>query len=165
MLNEDNYIKLFTQSNHFPLSNILTIYKILFHLINKEETKEILNSKDDIEFWTKTCDYFLSMNKDEIKFGISLKQNCTPFDFSEDNIHLISKLCYPLIDILTPSHFSEKCPTTSLFLFIIQDALEYVGILQDRRTQPGIMHKYASSSISKDNELLAKLESIKLKII
>lgn len=135
-------------------------------MINKDKEKEVLKSKNDVELWGNICDYFTSINKEEAKLGTALEKICSSsLDVSENNIYFIFRICLPLIDILNPLYFSEKCSTTSLFLFIIKDPLEYVGILPDRRTQPGIMHKYATYNIMKDNELIEKLASIKLKFI
>ena len=53
----------------------------------------------------------------------------------------LNNLCEGKTNKLTPIYYSKLCPTTGLFVFLVKEALEYIGVLQDKKTQPGRIYK------------------------
>ena len=52
----------------------------------------------------------------------------------------LNNVCEGKTNKLTPVYYSKLCPTTGLFVFLVKEALEYIGVLQDK-TQPGRIYK------------------------
>ncbi len=59
------------------------------------------------------------------------------FDFSEQNIYKLNRLVEKNSHKIAPAHFSKICATTGLFIFLIKDALEYAGVINDKKTPAG----------------------------
>jgi hypothetical protein len=51
------------------------------------------------------------------------------FDFSSENLYKIMKIYANEINKINPTYFSKICSTTSLFIFLLKDALEYSGLI------------------------------------
>ena len=98
-----------------------------FQLLNKE--KDIINTKNDNEFWDKVKKYF----SEKGKIGILLEQQFKELDFSNENMLSLNNLCEGKTNKLTLVYYSKLCPTTGLFVFVVKDALEYIGILEDKK--------------------------------
>ena len=45
----------------------------------------------------------------------------------------LNNLCEGKTNKLTPVYYSKLCPTTGLFVFVVKNALEYIGILEDKK--------------------------------
>ena len=82
------------------------------------------------------------------------------FDFSEENIYIISKLCENKEKKISPSFFSKICGTTGLVIFLIRDALEYTGIIIDKKTLPSRLQKLYKYGLEKKQYLLEKFKSL-----
>ena len=136
LLNDPLYFKLF-KNEETPQSDIILIYRIYFQLVNKE--KEILMLKNDNDFWIKVKEYF--SNFGEGKIGSIIEEQFKELDFSYENFVILDKICEGNINKLTPVYYSKLCPTTGLFVFLVKEALEYIGVLQDKKTQPGRIYK------------------------
>ena len=135
LLNETLYSKIFTDGP-FPLEDIVLTYKIYFQLLNLKEYNLI---KDKYEFWKFACDFF---TKDStIKLGQIIQNLLKKFDFSNANVYRLSRLLGNNFSKITPNYFSKLCGTTGLFIFLIKDALEYAGILVDKKTSPSRLNK------------------------
>ncbi len=63
------------------------------------------------------------------------------FDFSDRNIYTISRIVANKEKHITPNYYSKTCATTGLFIFILKDALEYIGILSDKKTHPSLLYR------------------------
>ena len=136
LLNDPLYFKLF-KNEETPQSDIILIYRIYLQLVNKE--KEILLLKNDKDFWIKVKEYF--SNFGEGKIGSIIEEQFKELDFSYENFVILDKICEGNINKLTPVYYSKLCPTTGLFVFLVKEALEYIGVLQDKKTQPGRIYK------------------------
>ncbi len=62
-------------------------------------------------------------------------------------------------------YFAKKCPTTSLIVLIVKDALEYAGILIDKRTMPGNINKLYTLLLKTQIIKLEKLKEIESKFL
>ena len=132
-LKESLYIKIFKNEVSMKiLEEIEIIYKILFQLINKDNFVKI---KDKKIFWSEISKFLLeNMNENLANYVNDIAKK---FDFSEKNIVKIKKICKDKnIENINPSYMGKLCGTTGLISFVIKDALEYSGIIEDKKTPP-----------------------------
>jgi hypothetical protein len=135
LLNENMYFKLFTDGT-VPADDVILPYRILFSLVNYAE---LLNIKDNEDFWRKTSQYFVE--KSEGKMGNLMQNLVKTFDFSDENIYRVGKLVGGHSTKMSPNHYSKLCATTGLVIFLVKDALDYSGILLDKKTSPVRIYK------------------------
>ena len=69
----------------------------------------------------------------------------------------LNNLCEGKTNELTPVYYSKLCPTTGLFDFVVKDALEYIGILEDKKSPPGKIQRKLNYLIEENKK---KLESL-----
>jgi len=148
------YYKLFTEEGPVPADDIILTYRIFFQLLNKTEISEI---KDKNEFWLKTCSFLVKEN--ETKMGTVIQNLVKNIDFSNENIYRISKMIGNNVSKINPNYFSKICGTTGLFIFFIKDALEYSGIIVDKKTSINRLFKNYNYTL---DVLHAKFARIKI---
>ena len=140
-----------------PLDKIILIYRIFFQLINQEEINEILSDK---KFWEEARIYFLE--NDDNKIGYFIKDNISEFDFTNENIYKLKKLTKGYEEKLKPTNYEKICETTTLFTFIIKDALEYCGIIYNKeKNNPGITISYLEFIREKLNDIKEYIDILK----
>lgn len=139
LLNGDTYNKIFRNKElKPPLDEILLIYRIFFHLY---KVNNIYSIKDQKLFWLEASDYILNNNNG--KTGEFFKESINNYDFSIKNIYEINKIIYGQKDKIKPTVFSSICGTTGLVIFLIKDALEYIGVLHNsKKNIPSLVLKY-----------------------
>ena len=88
-MNQDLYVKIFFD-NILPknFEHIIIIYRILAQLIKNENLINIKNNKD---FWIEFCTWFILEGKN--KLGFFINQLIKQFDFSKENVKLIKRIC------------------------------------------------------------------------
>ena len=140
-----------------PLDKIILIYRIFFQLINQEEMNEIVSDK---KFWEEVRIYFLE--NDDNKIGYFIKDNISEFDFTNENIYKLKKLTKGYEEKLKPTNYEKICETTTLFTFIIKDALEYCGIIYNKeKNNPGITISYLEFIREKLNDIKEYIDILK----
>ena len=140
-----------------PLNKIILIYRIFFQLINQEEINEIVSDK---KFWEEARIYFLE--NDDNKIGYFIKDNISEFDFTNENIYKLKKLTKGYEEKLKPTNYEKICETTTLFTFIIKDALEYCGIIYNKeKNNPGITISYLEFIREKLNDIKEYIDILK----
>ena len=140
-----------------PLDKIILIYRIFFQLINQEEINEIVSDK---KFWEEARIYFLE--NDDNKIGYFIKDNISEFDFTNENIYKLKKLTKGYEEKLKPTNYEKICETTTLFTFIIKDALEYCGIIYNKeKNNPGITISYLGFIREKLNDIKEYIDILK----
>lgn len=140
-----------------PLDKIILIYRIFFQLINQEEINEIVSDK---KFWEEARIYFLE--NDDNKIGYFIKDNISEFDFTNENIYKLKKLTKGYEEKLKPTNYEKICETTTLFTFIIKDALEYCGIIYNKeKNNPSITISYLEFIREKLNDIKEYIDILK----
>ena len=139
LLNDDTYNKVFRKKElDPPLDKIILVYRIFFKLL-KDNT--ICKIHDDKLFWLEASEYILNNNNG--KTGDFFKESINNFDFSSKNIYEIKKIAYGHLDKIKPSVYSKICSTTGLIIFLIKDAFEFIGILNNSiKNIPSLLLKY-----------------------
>ena len=108
---------------------IIIIYRIFFQLIKQNEISNIKNNK---EFWIKCCN-FINENSQN-KIGDFFKNSVKNFDFSAENIFKIKNMVEGNENKITNlNYYPSICGTTGLFIFLIRDVLEFIGILNNEK--------------------------------
>ena len=155
LLKQPGYFKTF-QEDRIPERNIILVYRFYFQIIKKDEKiNELLKIENDSDFWKAVAKYFLEDGKDGI--GLLVEKQIAETDFSDININKLSKMCVGYEKILTPSYFSKICPTTGLFIFLVKEALEYIGALIDRKTSLARIYKNYTFEIEHLKEMVEKI--------
>jgi len=156
LLNDKMYMQMFNP-DIIPPIEILNIYRVLFYFINKIE---IAKKKSRSEFWQEVCQVFI--NNPNIKIGNFINQHSNDLNFSTENIFAISQIIGNDLSKMTAPNFTKICPTTGLVFFFIKDALEYSGIIVDKKTPPikiiNLLDYNLESLSSKIDRLKGKLE-------
>jgi hypothetical protein len=133
-LKENLYGKIFRNEISIKtIEEIEIIYRILLQLINQDNLVKI---KDKKIFWNEISKFFLNNMNENLSNYIN--EISKKFDFSEKNVVKIKKICKDKknFDNINPSFMGKICGTTGLISFVIKDALEYSGIIEDKKTPP-----------------------------
>ncbi len=157
LLNQELYVKIFFD-NGLPknFEEIIDIYRILAQLIKNENLINIKNNKD---FWREFCIWFILEGKN--KLGVFINQLINQFDFSKENITLIKRIVNNTYYKIIPAIYSNLCITTGLIVFIIKDALEYCGIIINKKKTP---IKVIYEDLKKEKENIKILEEMEKNI-
>ena len=127
MLNEAQLNHLFKEDK-IPTYDIILIYRIYFQIINHPLA---LIAKTDLElFWEKCKLYFITEQNGKTGNILVSMINKKKIEINKNNLYKIYKLVKGNLDKIAPNYFSNICGTTGLFVFIIKDILEFLGISQ-----------------------------------
>jgi hypothetical protein len=157
LLDEELYLRVFTAPvPEKTLEEIIIVYKLFCQLLKMEDFVQI---KDDKIFWEKMSKFILD-NK-----GNKLSDFCVrcvlKFNFDNKNIFKLKELAKDKSEKLKPGYFSKICGTTGLFIFLIKDALEYCGAVEDKKTPPSRIksnYLYAKTVFDGINKFINFLE-------
>ena len=122
LLNEDYYKKSFKNKKLIENENkikIILVYKIFFQFL-----KYINNNSNG-----RIGDFIIEKGKE--------------FDFSAENLYKIKKLVNGNEEKMKNKYYSERDGGTGLFVFLIKDALEFCGLIEnEKKSCPKIMLNY-----------------------
>jgi len=127
-MNEDTHLNVFNPSK-IPVEEILLPYRIFLLFLSK---REVALSKNTSLIWKEVCDLFV--NQSEGKIGDFIMKSISSFNFSTENVYCVSKILGNDTSKMTSNNYSKLCYTTGMLIFCIKDALEYSGIISDRKT-------------------------------
>ena len=132
LLDDEIYMRIFIRPvQEKILKEISTIYRIFCQFLGFNDIVEIKNDK---LFWEKFSKYVLD-NKGE-KLSKFCSETSKKFIFDDKNILKVKSLAKDLNEKLKPKYWTNICGTTGFFVFMIKDAVEYSGVLEDKKTQP-----------------------------
>ena len=132
LLDDEIYMRIFIRPvQEKILKEISTIYRIFCQFLGFNDIVEIKNDK---LFWEKFSKYVLD-NKGE-KLSQFCRETSKKFIFDDKNILKVKSLAKDLNEKLKPKYWTNICGTTGFFVFMIKDAVEYSGVLEDKKTQP-----------------------------
>ena len=132
LLDDDLYLRIFVRPvQEKILDEISVIYRIFCQFLKLNDLTEIKNDK---LFWQKFSKYILD-NKGE-KLSQFCNESASKFIFDDKNILKVKSMAKDLNEKLKPKYWTNICGTTGFFVFMIKDAVEYAGVLEDKKTQP-----------------------------
>lgn len=150
LLNESLLNHLF-KDNKFPSDDIILIYRIYFQLINHPYSK--IAKSDIFKFWEKCKLYFTSeQNGKTGDILLSIINNKT-IDFSKNNLYQIHMLTKDNYKKIFPNYFSNICGTTGLFVFVIKDILEFMGLTPKIKKKENAFWTYSDIIESIDDKI------------
>jgi len=151
LLNQDKYKEIF-KNDKIPNDDIILPYKIFFTLLNKKEGK----IEDNAEFWKECSKFMLS----EAKTGELVTNYIKSFEFSNEILYRLSRICSSKEKKLTPNFYSKVCSTTGIIIFLIKDVIEYIGIVQDKKSMPtpNRLYRYYKAVCEQGNNRIEKLK-------
>jgi hypothetical protein len=80
------------------------------------------------------------------------------FDFSDQNTYKIYRLTINKEKKFASNFFSKICQTTAIIIFLIKDALEFIGVLIDKKNpSEGKVYKLAKVVVENNKNLLSKI--------
>ena len=133
LLNIELYSKIFKKNKIDKKDEEkLIIFRALFILFGEFDIANIYNID---KFWEKCIEY-INRNSNG-KIGTFILEKIKNITFEHKKIFLLNKLLIGMKNKIVPNYFSKICGTTGLLVFIVKDALEYCGVIQnDKKTQP-----------------------------
>ena len=151
LLNEVLLNKIFSEEKVFN-EDILIIYRIFFQMIG-HPYKYIPKDNNEL-FWDKCRHYFINETNGG-KTGDLLQKiiNENKINISGDNLYQLYKLTKKDLNKIAPQYYSKMCGTTGLFVFIIKDVLDFVGISNTVKTQDKGYWTYVSILESINNKI------------
>ena len=85
--------------------------------------------------------YIQRFNAEFIKI-LYISNSIQNFDFSPENLYKVKRILGNKANEIKHTNYSKICGTTGLVIFLIKDALEYCGIIQnDKKNIPSILLK------------------------
>ena len=130
-LDNEIYMRIFIRPvQEKILDEIIVIYRIFCQLLGMEDMAKIKNDKI---FWEKFSKYVVD-NRGE-KLSEFCTNSASKFIFDNKNILKIKKMAKNLSEKLKPKYWGKICGTTGFVVFMIKDAVEYAGVLEDKKTQ------------------------------
>ena len=150
LLNESLLNHLF-KDNKFPTDDIILIYRIYFQMINHPYS--ILAKTDIFNFWEKCKAYFTSEQNGKTGDILISIINNKKIDFSKNNLYQIYMLTKDNYEKILPNYFSNICGTTGLFVFVIKDILEFMGLTPKIKKKENAFWTYSDIIYSIDDKI------------
>ena len=150
LLNEPELRCLFKQENT-PIYEILLIYRIYFQIINHPFA--LIAKVDMDQFWEKCRNYFLNENNGNSGDVLMTMINEKKIDISRNNLYQIYNLVKGNLEKMVPKYYMEMCGTTGLFVFIIKEILEFLGISKKIKKKENAYWTYTDIIDSIDDKI------------
>ena len=145
-----------TEIGEEKLGQISLIYRIYCQLLKNEKLSKIESSK---EFWERFCK-FLNESKIDGKISSFIIDSVNSFNYDRKNVLKLKSLIHGNHEKLKPNYFGKICGTTALFVFLVKDALEYCGAVEEKKTQPQkslILFEYEKEILENIKNIIEKL--------
>jgi hypothetical protein len=150
LLNESLLNQLFKDSK-LPTDDIILIYRIYFQMINHPYS--LIAKSDLLQFWEKCKSYFSTEQNGKTGDILLSMINQKKIDFSKNNEYQIYMLAKGNYKKILPNYFSNICGTTGLFVFVIKDILEFMGITPKIKNKENAFWTYSDIIESIDDKI------------
>ena len=150
LLNE-SLLNEFFKNNKIPSDDIILIYRLYFQMINHPYS--IIAKSDIGQFWEKCKSYFSSEQNGKTGDILLSMINQKKIDFSKNNEYQIYMLAKGNYKKILPNYFSNICGTTGLFVFVIKDILEFMGITPKIKKKENAFWTYSDIMESIDDKI------------
>ena len=144
------------ESTDMPSSHIVSAYRVLLFLLQKEENENVLRASDNL-VWAQICDIF----KGKTDLGSFLQAKFKEMRFSPFKVSKLDQFYGNSITRFVPSEFNNVCLDTGFILFYVKNALEFLGFFPEKK-KFAKMHKKCLEVRISNRELRIK-EMTKLK--
>ena len=164
LLNSISIKKFFQKiSNHSNNKNVILIFDLFF--ISLGYKNDILSCKNNpilkLEFYKKMLE-----ENNEQSLGTLIENKLKGKIFNNEIINSLYKYSHNYINIITPSYFQNIDSDFALFIFIVKNILEHVGITKDPNNKKNVPKLYLlyNAIINTNTNILKKLNQINSKI-
>lgn len=161
LLNSISIDNIFHIDKSFELNNkyIILVFDLFFIALGYK--KQILSFKNDIKskwnfykiYFEKNCSKF---------FGNSIENKIKGKIFDNNIINTLYEYSHDYINIITPSFFQKINNDIALFVFIVKNILEHIGISKDISNKKNVTKLYLlyNARINVNSIILQKLNKI-----
>ena len=136
---------------------IALIYSLYFVAIGKKKDIISLDDLKKIEYIQK---YFKDNCVDKISFGKFIEKELNGIIFDDNVISTIYRLSKNYLDIISPNHFQIMNKDIAIFVFIIRDLLEHLGLLGNRFQTPENEYILLNARLNSNKAILKELNLI-----
>ena len=151
----NNILKL--NSNEIKNSEIILIYSLYFIATGKKSKIFILNNDNDkINFMQN---YFKN-NITKNNFGKFIENELKGKIFDDKEIYHLYKISKKYLDIISPNYFQKINKDIAIFVFVIKDILEQLGILEINEIKPEKEFILLNAKLQSNKAILDELNQI-----
>ena len=151
----NNILKL--NSNEIKNSEIILIYSLYFIATGKKSKIFILNNDNDkINFMQN---YFKN-NITKNNFGKFIENELKGKIFDDKEIYHLYKISKKFLDIISPNYFQKINKDIAIFVFVIKDILEQLGILEINSIKPETEYILLNAKLQAKKAILDELNQI-----
>ena len=151
----NNILKL--NSNEIKNSEIILIYSLYFIATGKKSKIFILNNDNDkINFMQN---YFKN-NITKNNFGKFIENELKGKIFDDKEIYHLYKISKKYLDIISPNYFQKINKDIAIFVFVIKDILEQLGILEINEIKPEKEFILLNAKLQSKKAILDELNQI-----
>ena len=147
------------KSEDLKNNNILLMFDLFFIALGYKKT--IISFKDDIKSKWNFYKNFFDKNNNQF-FGDSIENKIKGKIFDNEIINSLYEYSKDYINIITPSYFQKINNDIALFVFIVKNILEHVGITKDVNNKKNVIKLYLlyNARIYMNSIILQKLNKI-----
>ncbi len=137
---------------------IILVFDLFFIALGLK--KKILSFKNDVK--SKWNFYKAFFEKNNTNIGITIESKIKGKIFDNDIINSLYEFSHNYINIITPSYFQNINNDIALFVFIVKNILEHVGITKDVNNKKNVTKLYLlyNARIYINSIILQKLNKI-----
>ena len=137
---------------------IMLVFDLFFIALGLK--KKILSFKNDIK--SKWNFYKAFFEKNNTNIGVTIESKIKGKIFDNDIINSLYEYSHNYINIITPSYFQNINNDIALFVFIVKNILEHVGITKDVNNKKNVTKLYLlyNARIYMNSIILQKLNKI-----
>ena len=151
----NNILKL--NSNEIKNCEIILIYSLYFIATGKKSKIFILNNDNDkINFMQN---YFKN-NITKNNFGKFIENELKGKIFDDKEIYHLYKISKKYLDIISPNYFQKINKDIAIFVFVIKDILEQLGILEINSIKPETEYILLNAKLQAKKAILDELNQI-----
>ena len=150
----NNILKL--NSNEIKKDEIILIYSLYFIATGKKSKIFVLNDNDKISYMQN---YFKS-NISKNNFGKFIEGELKGKIFDDKEIYHLYKMSKKYLDIISPNYFQKINKDIAIFVFVIKDILEQLGILEINGIEPDTEFILLNAKLQTKKAILNELNQI-----
>ena len=154
----NNILKL--KSEEINKKEIILIYSLYFVATGKKSKILLLDDSKKIEFMQN----YFKKNISKDNFGKFIEKELSHKIFDDKEIYFLYKLSKNHLDIISPNYFQKINKDIAIFVFVIKDILEQLGILNPIFIKPDIEFILLKAKLEVNRTILVELLQIEEQI-
>ena len=150
----NNILKM--NSKELNKKEVILIYSLYFIAIGKKS--QILISDDDKKI--AFIQHYFKKNITKDNFGNFIKKELEGKIFDDKEIYHLFKLSKKYLDIISPNYYQKINKDIAIFVFVIKDMLEQLGILNTIHDRPDLEYVLLNAKLLTKKAILNELNQI-----